>query len=236
MLTAERFAGRFASYWSAVLPQLEHFVRLTNLGPRRLAPALNVSFASERQALVSETAFMLWVHGEGERGVPEGAVAAARARLAELVPAEHLTDPLSDAERAVAGTMARRLGRYVGGELELQTIEVEPRLPGCGTVSGGIPDIVAITTSRGRPLRIVLEIKSVDRTFRATDFRQLVTYAVLIFASRGYIPDLFALMNPLRGTAVEIGVAEFFADTAGTATDELVQRLVVEWSDPRLSP
>jgi hypothetical protein len=57
----------------------------------------------------------------------------------------------------------------------------------------------------------------------------------LLFASRHYIPDVFVLVNPLRGTIVEVGVDAFFEDTAAASTDELIQRLVAEWSDPQLS-
>jgi hypothetical protein len=236
MLTAERFASRYGSYWSAVFPRLEHFVRLTNLGPKRLAPALEITFAPERQALVSETAFMLWVGSQGALAADiEKAFHAARRRLKELVPEQQTADDLSDSERLIARKMAQRLSEYVSSDLELSEIEIEPHLPGCGTVSSGVPDVVAVDTSRGRRLRTVLEVKAVDRTYRSADFRQLATYAVLLFAARHYIPDLFALVNPLRGTAVEIGVGAFFEDSAGEPPDELIQHLLAEWSDPRLS-
>lgn len=230
MPTAERFANRYPSYWGAVFPQLEHFVRVTNLGPKRLEPALGVKFPAHRQALVSETAFMLWA----QQGQDHEAEAAARARLAELLDAKQLAPPLVDVEWAVARELARRIGDYARDELHLRDAVVEPRLPGCGAVSGGTPDLLGTARIGGRWLSAIVEIKAVDRTFRSSDFRQVAAYAALLFAARDAIPELFVVMNPLRGTAVEVGVTEFFYDAAHARPDEVLQHLVSEWSEPRL--
>ncbi len=40
-----------------------------------------------------------------------------------------------------------------------------------------------------------------------------------------------SVVNPLRGTYVEVGVATFFEDVAGASADEIVHRLATEWSD-----
>jgi hypothetical protein len=234
MATAERFASRYASYWSALFPQLEHFVRVTNLGPKRLAPAIKISFPAERQALVSETAFMLWSLDSYSAGARKRAAGHARERLSHLVPAEQLGVPLSADEWSVVCKLAKRIVDYLGTELHLCSIVVEPQLPGCGVVSGGTPDMLGTVRIGEKDLMAVVEVKSVDRTFRGADFRQVAVYAALLFASGSEIPDLFVVLNPLRGTAVEIGTSEFFYDTAHARADEILQRLVAEWSDPQL--
>ena len=55
-----------------------------------------------------------------------------------------------------------------------------------------------------------------------------------MFSARHVIPELFVLVNPLRGTAIEVGVALVFEDAASAASDEVIQRLVADWSDPQL--
>jgi hypothetical protein len=234
MPTAERFASRYASYWSAIFPQLEHFVRITNLGPKRLAPALEIHFPAERQALVSETAFMVWRLQSDSASSREQAAGYARERLSHLVPTEHLDVQLSADEWSIVSQLAGRIVNYLDTELRLRDVVVEPDIPGCGAVSGGTPDMLGTVRIGEKHLTAVVEVKSVDRAFRSSDFRQVAVYAALMFASATEIPDLFVILNPLRGTVVEIGASEFFNDTAHAAADEVLQRLVSEWSDPRL--
>src|SRR5258707_5619244 len=112
MLAAEHLAGRYGSYWAAVLPQLETFVRLTNLGPKRLERALPIDFPAERQALVSETGFMFWVHEAEGRAGYDAAEVAARQRLAELLPPAESVEPLSATERRTAEDIGRRISAY----------------------------------------------------------------------------------------------------------------------------
>ena len=233
MATAERFAAANGSYWAGVLPRLEQFVRLSNLGPERFARAIPIDFTPARQAFVSETAFMLWAHPiqtEPMRARVVPAEAAARDRLAELFSATEIEAPLTRSEQAVALLMARRLGEYSMSRRRLQHVEFEPRLPGCGVISSGVPDVVARDVSRHDSPLMIIEVKAVDRTFRSTDYRQLVCYTILYFAARRLLPDVLALVNPLRGTAIEIGVEAFFYDVSGSSADEVVQRLMTEWS------
>src|SRR4051812_13465705 len=87
MVTAERLAAYQGSYWHAFLPRLEHFVRVSNMGPRRLFPPMSVQFPAEHQALVSETAFMLWAQGaQGRSADVVAAEADAHERLNRLNP------------------------------------------------------------------------------------------------------------------------------------------------------
>jgi hypothetical protein len=239
VITAERFATSSGTYWSSVLPRLDHFVRLTNLGPRRAFPPIRVDFPSARQALVSETGFMLWaLRRRGDRGTPEfeGALSAARARLSELQVQDGLTGQLMPEEIQAVEELARRLTIYVSSPpTRLEAIEIEPRLAGCGVVTGGVPDLLGTLADRpGGPLAIV-EFKAVDRTFRSTDFRQLVAYTALYFAEHRRIPEVLALANILRGTTLEVGTEEFFDDVAGASADEVVQRLVADWSGAGVS-
>jgi len=76
--------------------------------------------------------------------------------------------------------------------------------------------------SRGS-IKTPVEVQALNRTFRSTDFRKLATYAVLYFGDRRTFPDALALTNPLRGTAIEVGIDEFFEDVAGMVADEALQ-------------
>jgi hypothetical protein len=118
----------------------------------------------------------------------------------------------------------------------LNSIEIERRLRGCGWISGGLPDLIAIDTSHGHDLSYLAEVKCVDRAFRSADLRQLVCYVVLYYSELRRLPDLLAVVNPLRGTALEIGLDEFFESVVGSSAADVVNALLVEWSSVGVSP
>ena len=240
-MTAEGFAGSCGSYWSSILPRLDHFVRITNAGPKSFDDPIRITPISNRQSFVSETGFYLWaMHESGMIASPRFLEAQdqARRRLRTLAPHLSLLDDLDEQERFVAMTIAQRIDSYCSDIRNLDQIEVEPRLPGCGWISGGLPDIVARDISRGttRPLRLIAEVKCVDRNYRSVDLRQIVCYLVLHFAHTRSIPDLLAVINPLRGTSLEIGVDEFFEDVVGSPAADVINELLVEWSSAGVSP
>lgn len=238
LMTAERFAAANGTYWASVLPRLDHFVRISNAGPLEFAPAVDKSLFSKRQAFVSETAFYLWSKFEQASATPNlmRAQAQARRRLRQVAPHLALHDDLSTKETSLALSLAQRLNTYCVHARSLTHVQIERRLLGCGWISGGLPDLLAVDDSHGHDLIYLAEVKSVDRAFRSVDLRQLVCYIVLYYSEFRRIPDLIAVVNPLRGTALEVGVDEFFEAVVGSDASDVVNELLVEWSSPGVSP
>jgi hypothetical protein len=170
-----------------------------------------------------------------ERRKIEESLVSARRRLQSLdVPG--LEENLTRSERDGVRLIANRLRVYfTGGHHALSDIEIEPRIPGCGIISEGTPDLVAWRESNSSRDLVLAEVKSVDRTFRSIDLRQMTAYVALLFSHRHIIPRLLLLVNPLRGTAVELAVEEFFEGAAGSPADTVVQRLLADWSEVGVS-
>src|SRR4029450_1750169 len=103
MTGADRFASTAGSYWSEVLPRLEHFVRVSNMGPRHFYPPLRFHHAAERQALVSETGFRLWAlsHEAGETDI-DAAQSVAMQRVSGISPSDSPLAPLDQDEARTA--------------------------------------------------------------------------------------------------------------------------------------
>lgn len=233
---AEEIAGRFGSYWTGVAPRLEHFVRASNRTPDRINPPLEIAFEPSRQALVSEAGFVFW--SAARRGGTDAAfqpsVREAAARLLRL-GVRGVDSRLSAEEAAAAKDIAGRLDGYFAGVLPLTDVEVEPALPACGVVAGGTPDVIGVFTKNELAVEMICEVKAVSRSVRSRDLRQMMVYAALYWADRARVPGAFSLFNPVMGTAVTIDVNEFFEAVSGAAADDVLHRLVLDWSEPRAS-
>lgn len=237
MLTAERFALTNSSYWTSILPRLEHFVRVSNTGPRRFDAPLEWRHRPRRHALVSETAFYLWAQyrSAAKPHIPT-ATDRARQRLREVSDQVDLGGPLDAREAEMSVKLAHRIEHYSRTVRPLLQIEIEPTLPGCGWLSGGRPDIFAMAVDTDSLRSALIEVKTVNRPYRSVDLRQLVVYIVLYYSAHKRIPEIMAIVNPLLGTSLEVTVEEFFSDVVGASASDVVNHLAIDWSTAGVSP
>ncbi len=82
--------------------------------------------------------------------------------------------------------------------------------------------------------QLLFEVKIAARPFRASDFRQLITYCALMAAS-GASPDVVGLVNPRLGTYFECRTDELAIDVAGLTANELLQQIIFDVSAVELS-
>jgi hypothetical protein len=232
MMSAERFAVISGSYWSSIFPRLEHFVRVSNSGSRVFDSPIELDSAAKRHPFVTETAFLMWksVMIDGVELDTRAAQSTARVRLAAVSRQVSLGPDLTSVENSEAEMIAGRLLRYFRVLKNLSQVEIDPKLPGCGPISGGTPDLLAVDSSYGVGVQIMAEIKTVNRKFRSTDIRQLIIYLVLYFAQYEYLPSVVMVVNPLLGRSIEIGVDDLFEFTSGRSGQDVMSELLFEWS------
>ena len=83
MISAERFAQESGSYWRAVFPKMEHFVRFSNGVASRYAPAAVFQSDPNRHIVISEAAYVRWLwHLRGEADDVDRSFEVASKRLA----------------------------------------------------------------------------------------------------------------------------------------------------------
>jgi hypothetical protein len=237
VISAERFAQVAGSYWSALLPGLTQFVRASNQNALQYADRLFLNSVPSRHAVVSEMAFLLWgQHHVGVRDLDlEKTFSLASTRLGLKWDGDPYPTELQDTEAHEALLLLGNLKQF-DATFDFTSMVVEPRLSGCGVVAGGTPDFVAERDGPAGTVDIIGEIKTVQRTFRSTDYRQMIAYLVLNFAANHRIADILLLVNPLNGTLVSIDVGSFFWFTRSQPADEAVAEIAYEWSGPPLSP
>jgi hypothetical protein len=236
-MSAERFAVTSGSYWSGIFPRLEHFVRISNTGPRIFDFPIDLISPGQRHSFISETAFLMWksMMIDGVDLDTHTAQASARDRLSAVSRQVSLGPDLTNDERGEADVLAGRLLHYFKAIKNLSNVEIDLRLPGCGPISGGSPDLLAVDNSYGVGVQVMAEVKTVNRKFRSADLRQLIIYLVLHFAKYGYAPSVVMVVNPLLGRSLEIGVDDLFEFTSGRPSREVISELLFEWSTSGIS-
>lgn len=236
MISAERFSQTAGSYWGGILPGLTKFVYAANRNVSNFGPRIFLRSDPHRHAVVSEAAFLRWSAFLATGVAPSAheVFSEASRRLAVEWGGDPYADNFTDREASEVECLFGSLCAYLDNS-GIDDIKVEPRLPGCGIVSGGKPDFIGVIGSSGGCLSTVGEIKTVERTFRATDFRQMVSYAVLKFVEAREVVDLLTLVNPMRGVMITFDIDSFFWFTRSQAADEALAEIAFDWSGPTSS-
>lgn len=228
MISAEQFARHSASYWDQALPMLEHLVRVTNLATDRYLPPLPSPADPDRRSVVAEVAFAMFresVVGIDQRTADERfplsatAIASGIARVATLTgkgPSD--LGGLNDDEKGDAASLGERLITFFRERRMLRPLVVGPRFDGCGLIDESEGDVLAAQT--------LFEIKSVERAFRSSDYRQVIVYCVLNHAKRGETIDAVGLLNPRLGTYVVQSVEELSLAVSGLKAIDLFEEIV----------
>jgi hypothetical protein len=216
---------------------MEEFVRRTNMdGYTRQWPPIPGGGTPENRGLVNEAGFLLFKSVANLPPPDVGAAlrdnlpAAVRAAYAYIVGKQEATDEPNFAvgERREAVVIAGRLYNYFCRERDLYGMTVGPRFKGSGLLSGCEGDVLLGD-------RILYEVKSGDRPFRSVDFRQVAVYVALSFAELGAVFERIGVVNPRRGTFVEVSTEDFSLEVAGQSAVTLCHALIESFSSNLVS-
>lgn len=209
MITASQFTTAHSSFWEQCFPALEGYVRLVNSGAyERYFEELPWDVESGRSSLISELAFCLARSGEVDSSSAQtNAAIEARKRLSQLPGVSLSDDAISESETAAAVELANRiliilriLRRQGGGLI------FDPEFPGCGILRKSYGDILIGDT--------LIEVKSIDRGFRSTDFRQLMTYVLQDTSAGSSRISRVCLANPRKGILHFASLDQLVFDTS----------------------
>jgi hypothetical protein len=189
--------------------------------------------AASRRALTAEYAFSLFAaHATvaGPTSLEELEASAWHETTRRLRPYTtaglDIDAPLSGEEQEDTREIRKRLtGCFLTGDAK--PLIIRPLFPGCGFIDASEGDIIAGKT--------IFEIKTVDRTFRTIDIRQLVAYAALNFAAPRYEVERLGLFNPRRGVLWESDLETVCVEIAGLTAVELLSAIVSSVSSGDIS-
>lgn len=219
MITSKDFAHSHSSFWKDCFPALESYTRVVNSGAyERLLDEMDFPIESSRSFLISEVAFCLAKKGNPNANINE-AYQEARIRLRGLPGVIDDNIKLTEMESLVATNLATRIVQMINGISGASIDPVfDPIFLGCGSLAKSYGDILV-----GQNL---IEVKSVERGFRATDFRQLMTYVFQDMASGSCRIQDIALLNPRKGIFYKENIEKFVFDTSASSVIDVQNKFL----------
>lgn len=233
MIDAATFASTYNAFWSEAAPMLEHFTRRLNLEYLTRFDVPMKPDKTGRKAIIAEFAFSMMVEVLKSADKPknpeelyENAWNDVKRRLRPFLrQGVDLDAPLQQSEKAEAAEIQKRLLTFFKG-INLP-VTTRPLFKGCGFVDASEGDILTKST--------LFEVKTVDRSFRGADLRQLLTYTALNSASREFDIPSVGLVNPRRGVSFEISVGQLCIDISGRSAEVLFAMILQVFSSGELS-
>ncbi|WP_340331985.1 hypothetical protein [Microbaculum marinum] len=173
-----------------------------------------------RAAFVSEIAFAR-LCGRQRRAPPNtsplDSIEEAKAKLLPILENPTVLEgEISDVELNQINGLEKRLVSFFRPEI-VENI-VRPIFSGCGYIDSSEGDII----NDGR----LFEIKAVDRPFRSSDIRQLITYCALNHLSNQYDIKRIGVFNPRRGVYFSLPVRVVSREISGQTEQELFDNIV----------
>lgn len=228
MISESVFASQYTSLWRTLTPSMEEFVRRGNMtGYQREWPPIPATDApANRRGVVNEAGFILFSKIVGTKRVDAGVIvqenideafAAAAAYVSEID--EPVAPAVTVAEKREAIVISGRLYNFFTRLAQTHKLTVAPRFKGSGIIFSCTGDVM-VNDER------LWEVKSGDRPFRSVDYRQLAIYCALKYAETGTPFSKIALINPRRGTWIEMPVDVFAREVAGQSAVTLCQALI----------
>ena len=237
VIDAKRFATVYNAFWHSAAPTCDLFVRRANLdGYDRVDAPLKGPPENARRPLSAEYAFSRFgIEHEIRNGVigplseEEMHTHAWQKTIERLRPYAlqglDIDSPFSDEEKTDSLTVAKRLMQFFSEQHP--TLIIRPRFVGCGYIDMSEGDVLVGST--------LFEVKTVDRTIRSSDLRQLLTYAALNKSASTFVLDRVGLFNPRRGISAEFDLEDVCLGISGKTAEGLLSEIIGTVSSGEMS-
>lgn len=231
MSSETKFAISHSSFWNALLPMGEAYVRVQNAKLKRFAPPISSVAPPNQRGIVNEGGFLIFQESmrlsQPPSSLPAHAVEELLFRAVEYVAklrssARILPEELSDAGRLEAILIAERLHTFF--TFEPGGVIVRPPFPGCGWLGAAEGDVLDGFT--------LYEVKAGQRQFRLADLKQILCYCALDFSSKTYGIEKVSLLNPRGGIVIEESLDSLCHKLSGTGSSDVLGEIIGYISEP----
>lgn len=235
MTSEASFSSSHHGFWHDLLPMGEAFVRTANMERARFLPPLERAEAPpDRRGLVNELAFRLFGRchdlGVSAASLPPELLSEEAEHARKFIETfrQHGRGPLEvvgEGGIREAVELSARLEAFFARALASGVkLEIRPPFAGCGWLSNCEGDALAAGT--------LYEIKAGDRSFRSADFRQMLVYCALAFASKTQDVRRVCLVNPRQGVYFSESLPALCEAMAGRSASEVLGDIVEYAASP----
>lgn len=131
---------------------------------------------------------------------------------------ENINDKLNEYEWQIIDSLAMNMYTFYDDKHDIDNIIVNPKFVGCGIIDNCYGDILVD--------KCLYEIKAISRNFRIVDFKQVIMYLCLNYASKQYDIKEVCLFNPSRCKYFKLDLNEFCLSISGKNYDKLFNEII----------
>jgi hypothetical protein len=233
MMTATQLSRNYPSIWKKTFPFLSRLVRKCNLQKETFDDGVQSKSDPKRRALINETGFYLYKEMDKKQSVTldefsecelEVICSNALNYIKNLDFNSETLSPLAKPELNEAKEIALNLYDYFFNFEKGKTVHLSPKFNGCGFVSDCYGDVLVGDT--------LYEIKSGERNFRISDFKQVLVYLTLNYSLHERTISYVGLLNPRLGNYVVVSVHEAIGLASGQSTADCFNEMINFFDSP----
>jgi len=212
MINAHNFLSSYQSFWAKTTPWLSSFIAsLNKSGVERVFKPLEESEEARFRSINNETAFIIF---ESPSLKIEDALLKCFDRL-KFLPRTSIDEYVLDKnnEKIILELSSRMSLLY-----RVKQPIFNPLINGFGAIKSCYCDLIFNNT--------LCEIKSGDRKFNSTDFKQVILYLSLNNFSKQYNFESIELFNPRTGFLINMGVSDLLESISDFSPDEVFKEII----------
>jgi len=228
MISERKLVASHTSFWRNLMPMSESFVRRMNVTLVRISDPRIRKFKGNRNALISELSFRLFSYSVNEnisleklreqKETVTSIATEAHSYISRLEGADENANPFENVEIEESFFWGKSLFDFTRFIHPQKKIIASPVFDGCGIIDSCIGDLLIDGT--------LYEIKNVERHFRISDIRQVLTYCALNFASKKSHINSIGLINVKSGQYYKTDLNSFALNVSGISANELLENIV----------
>lgn len=230
MISEKAFIQNHPSFWKTLFPLANIFMRGIQLECKQKQNDLDMYTKGRRFSFVSQIGFMVFVHciKDARLHFPQNEIKKEAPWYEEIEMLcitqfrlfedddDTIRAPLNNDEFEDAKKLSLRLLERF--ENKKKNILIYPEFAGCGWLDTCYGDIVVENT--------IYEIKSVNRNYNISDYRQLMVYCALNHLSKQHNIQTIALYNPRKDILCTHKLEDFASAISGATFNDLCWEII----------
>jgi hypothetical protein len=228
MISEQKFAKSFGSFWGSVTPLMDEYIHVLNEYHLQYAQPVTSSASGKLSALFAEMAFELFSDAiqNGQRTLPpfepKDVTLRSKHRITDFLRKQQIAHEFTSENIEEISQLANNLLSY-NRIYTAEPIQIRPVFRGCGIINECEGDIATIDQ--------LVEVKAVKRNVSSADLRQVLVYLALRHAESASVYSFVAFINPRLGVVKRLASRVLAVEVSGMDLYSLLDEIVLYISE-----